>query len=63
MREEIKDYNGTIIAVVESDSSGNEVLKTYKGEILGKYNSNRNITQTYKGVIVSQGNTLTHLIK
>jgi len=61
--EYIKNYNGTIIAIIDTKDNGDQTLKDYNGTILGYYKSQRNITMNYSGTIISSGNTLMRLIK
>jgi hypothetical protein len=61
--EYIKEFNGTILGTLETQNNGDQVLKSYSGQILGRYNSSQNITMKYSGYIVSSGNTLTRLLK
>jgi len=62
-QEEIKDFYGKIIARIDYKSNGDQELKDYKGLILGRFLADRNITQNYSGTILSQGNTLTQLLR
>jgi len=61
--EQIKDYSGTIIAIVEHKDNGDEVIRNFSGKILGTYDARANYARDFSGKILSQGNTLTQLIK
>jgi len=61
--EEIKNYRGKIIAVIDYKPNGDQEIKNYRGMILGVYSSSQNVTKDYRGKILSTGNTLTMLLK
>ncbi len=63
MREAIKDWSGKIMGFVESDASGNKVLRDFHGRILGKYNSRLDITQDFHGRQVARGDALLTLLR
>ena len=60
--EEIKNFRGKVIALIDYKDNGDQELKTYRGLVLGVYSASRNITQNYRGRILSTGNTLGTLI-
>ena len=62
-KEPIKDWQGKILGFVESDSSGNKVLRDFYGKILGKYNCSLNITQDFYGRTVAKGDCLMTLLR
>lgn len=62
-KQVLKDALGQILATIESDRSGNLVIKDYMGRILGTYDQKKNTTKNYLGQIVGTGNLLTSLIR
>lgn len=48
-KEAIKDWQGRILGFVETDYSGNKILRNFEGAILGKYNARLDITQDFYG--------------
>lgn len=62
-KETIKDWRGKILGFVETDGSGNKVLRNFHGQILGKYNRSLDITQDFHGRQVAKGDCLMMLLK
>ncbi len=62
-KEKIQDYTGKILGFVETDGSGNKVLRDFYGKILGKYNKSLDITQDFYGCQVAKGDCLMILLK
>lgn len=62
-KEILRNFSGQIIGYIEISPNGDQELKNYSGKILGRYVSNRNITQNWSGTILSYGNTLSMLLK
>lgn len=62
-KEPIKDWTGKILGFVETDGSGNKVLRDFYGRILGKYNKSRDITQDFYGRQVGKGDVLMTLLR
>ena len=62
-KEPIKDWTGKILGFVETDGSGNKVLRDFYGSILGKYNKSLDITQDFYGRQVGKGDVLMTLLR
>lgn len=63
MKEAIKDWQGKILGFVETDSSGNKVLRNFAGQILGKYDKSLNVTRDFYGRQVAKGDCLMTLLR
>ena len=63
IKEPIKDWQGKILGWVETDSSGNKILRDFPGRILGKYNRSLDITQDFYGRTVAKGDCLMMLLR
>ena len=61
-KEAIKDWQGKILGFIETDSSGNQILRDFYGKILGRYNASLNITQDFYGRQVGKGNIIMTLL-
>ena len=62
-KEPIKDWTGKIIGFVETDGSGNKILRDFYGRILGKYDKSMNVTREFSGRIVGKGDILMTLLR
>ena len=62
-RQVLKTFSGKIIGYIDMKSNGDQELKNYTGIILGRYLKDKDVTQNYSGKILTQGNTLTMLLK
>lgn len=64
MKEEyIKNFDQTIIGILETDTNGDQRVRSWPGrQIIGYYYSSRNVTTDFFGRILSQGNTVTSLL-
>ena len=61
-RENIKDYSGRIIGSLETQSNGDVIVRDAYGKILGRYDSNLDVTKDFYGKILFKGNMVTSLI-
>lgn len=59
----IRDFYGTILAWVETDTQGNGQIRDFYGTILGKYDKASNQTRDFYGRIIGTGNLMTMLIQ
>lgn len=55
--ENVKDWTGKVIGMVDTDSRGNQTVKDFAGKVLGYYDAEKNITKDWTGRKVSEGNT------
>lgn len=62
-KETLRDWTGKIIGFVETDSSGNKVLRDFYGRILGKYDKPMNVTRDFYGRVVGKGDILMTLLR
>ena len=62
-REAIREFGGKIIGYIVYKDNGNQEITEFSGKVLGYYDSKSNTTHDFYGKILSQGNTLTRLIK
>lgn len=61
--EYIKDFYGKIFGIIETDSFGNQTIKSFPDKkIIGYYKVDKNITTDFYGKILSQGNTAIALL-
>lgn len=54
-RETIKEYSGTILGYIDTESNGDKTVKSYSGQILGYYRKSSDTTVTYSGRILYRG--------
>ena len=59
----IKNWRGTIIGWLGTDSNGDELIMDFGHKILGKYNKKLNITTDFFGKQVGRGNVLMMFLK
>ncbi len=62
-REAIREFGGKIIGYIVYRDNGDQEITEFSGKILGRYIAKSNTTHDFCGKILSQGNTLTRLIK
>lgn len=64
MKEEyIKDFNGKVLGIIEIDSNGDQIARSFPGrQILGYYRAKYNHTTDFYGRVVAQGNTVAAFI-
>lgn len=64
MKEEyIKNFNGSIIGIIETDSNGDQIARSFPGrQILGYYRAKLNHTTDFYGRVIAQGNTVVAFI-
>lgn len=55
MKETIKDFYGTILGYVETDSQGNKTIRDFYGTIKGYYDAKQNVTKDFYGRIIAHG--------
>lgn len=62
MKEAIRKFDGTIIGWVETDSSGNQIVRDFIGTILGKYDKQCDVTRKFDGTVIARGNSAISLL-
>ena len=61
--EYIKDFSQKILGILETDTNGNQTVRSFPGRlILGYYKKDRDVTTDFYGRIISRGNTAIALI-
>ena len=55
--ETIREYGGKIIGYVDTDSKGNQTVRSFYGNIVAMYDASSNTTRLFAGPIISIGNT------
>ena len=61
--EYIKDFSQKILGILETDTNGNQPVRSFPGrQILGYYKKDRDVTTDFYGRIISRGNTAIALI-
>lgn len=59
----IREYNGKIIGIIETESNGDQVARSFPTRnILGYYRKNEDHTTDFVGRILNHGNTIVELI-
>ena len=61
-KEYIKDWQGRILGVVETDDKGNKTVRDFYNVILGFYKKDLNITTDFNGRMLTKGDTAVGLI-
>ena len=63
MNEElIKDFNGRILARIETDSHGNKTVRSFRHWVLGYYKADLDVTTDFYGKIIARGDATGMLI-
>ena len=61
--EYIKEKKKKILGILETDTNGNQTVRSFPGrQILGYYKKDRDVTTDFYGRIISRGNTAIALI-
>ena len=64
MKETIRDAKSAIIAYVEKGSGNREILRDKSGRILGRFETDTNVTRKADGTILGRGsNQLLRMLK
>lgn len=64
MRGTIRDGKSEIIGYLETESGNREILRDKDGRILGRFETDTNVTRTADGKIIGRGsNQLLRLLK
>ena len=61
-RETIRDYSGRIIGYLDHESNGDITVRSYNGQMLGRYTARDDITRDYYGKILYRGNMAAALL-
>lgn len=61
-RKTIKNVRGETLGYVDTDDNGRSTAKDVHGRMVGRYNSDNDLTVNEKGQLKSHGDTLTNLI-
>lgn len=51
----IRDFQGKIIARIETDYQGNKIIRDFHGKILGRYDKRNDVTRDFYGKIIARG--------
>ena len=62
MEDIIRDFSGRIIGRVETDGNGNQTVRSFYGEIVGRYDAQRDVTTDFYGKILARGNIAVGLL-
>ena len=62
MRKPIQNWQGRILAWVDSDAKGNKTLFDFYGRILGKYDVQFDTTRDFYGRLIGKGDMLMTLV-
>ena len=54
-QEILRDFYGKIIGYIETDNTGNKVIRDKYRKILGRYDKKNNVTRDFYGRIVGRG--------
>lgn len=58
----IRDYAGRVLGSVETESSGNKIIRDQYGRVLGKYDKRADVTRDLYGRVVAKGDQSAMLI-
>ena len=61
-KQVIREFGGKIIGYIETDKSGDKVIRDFYGRILGRYDKRQNVTRDFYGRIVANGDQSALLI-
>lgn len=61
-RQPVKDFYGRIIGSIETDHTGNKIVRNFYGRILGRYDKKTNTTRDFYGRIVARGDQCSMLL-
>ena len=62
MTERITDFYGRCLGTIETDGSGNKIVKDFYGKILGRYEKSSNVTKDFYGKILYRGDMASALL-
>ena len=54
-RETIRAYNGTIIGFIDTDTTGDKIVRDSRGRLVGRYNKASNMTLDHAGRFLYRG--------
>jgi len=54
-RETIREFNGSIIGYIDTESNGDKTVKDFSGRILGYYRRSSDTTTNFSGRILYRG--------
>lgn len=58
----IRDYAGRVLGSVETESSGNRIIRDQYGKVLGRYDKRADVTRDLYGRVVAKGDQSAMLI-
>lgn len=58
----IKDFRGKIIGRIETDYTGDKIVRNFYGRILGRYDKRNNVTRDFYGRILAHGDSSAMLL-
>ena len=60
--DNIRTFDGKIVAKVETRSNGDKVTRSFDGKILSKYDKATNTTRDFNGRIIGRGDCSTMVV-
>lgn len=53
--EVIKDWTGKIIGYIETDYTGNKIVRDFYRKVIGRYDKRQNVTRDFYGRSIAKG--------
>ena len=62
MTDTNREWNGSIIGTIETNSNGDKIVRSWGGKILGYYDHSQNYTKDFSGTILYHGDMASALL-